>query len=66
MHVSSSFSISSNLIDEPIFLYNKNPQNLIIDSFLNFTLLTEKIQLEMRAKFEDIEMAAVKERTKAF
>ena len=66
MHVSTSFSISSNLIDEPIFLYNKNPQNLIIDNFLNFTLLTEKIQLEMRAKFQDIEMAAVKERIKAF
>ena len=30
-HVPISVSMSSNLIDEPIFLYNKDPQNLIIE-----------------------------------
>ena len=30
-HVRVSVSTSSNLIDEPIFLYNKDPQKLIID-----------------------------------
>ena len=30
-HVPISVSISSNLIDEPIILYNKDPQNLTID-----------------------------------
>ena len=30
-HVPNSVSILSILIDEPIFLYNKDPQNMIID-----------------------------------
>ena len=62
-HVPISVSISSNLIDEPIFLYNKDPQNLIIDFVSNLDMLAEKSKLEMRTKFQDIERA-VNERMK--
>ena len=62
-HVPISVSISSHLIDEPIFLYNKDPQNLIIDFVSNLQLLAEKSKLEMRTKFQDIE-GAVNERMK--
>ena len=41
-HVPILVSISSNLIDEPIFLYNKDPQNLIIDFVSNLELLAEQ------------------------
>ena len=34
-HVQFSVSISSNLIDEPTYLYNEDPQNLIIDFVSN-------------------------------
>ena len=47
-HVPISVSISSNLIDEPIFLYNNDPQNLIIDFVSKLELLAEKSKLEMR------------------
>ena len=40
-HVPISVSISSNLIDEPIFLYNNDPQNLIIDFVSKLELLAE-------------------------
>ena len=56
-------SISSNLIDEPIFLYNKDPQNLIINFVSKLELLAEKSKLEMRTKFQDIEVV-VNERMK--
>ena len=52
-----------NLIDEPNFLYNKDPQNLIIDFLSNLELLAEQSKLEMRKKFQDIEVAE-NERTK--
>ena len=55
-HVPFSVSISSNLIDEPIFLYNKDPQNLIIVFLSNLELLAEKNKLEMR-KNQYIEVA---------
>ena len=41
-HVPISVSISSNLIDEPIFLYSKDPQSLIIDFVSKLELLAEK------------------------
>ena len=41
-HVPTSVFVSSNLTDEPIFLYNKDPQNLIIDFVSNLELLAEK------------------------
>ena len=56
-HVPISVSISSNLIYEPIFLYNKDPQNLIIDFVSNLELLAQQSKLEMRKKFQDIEVA---------
>ena len=62
-HIPISVSISSNLIDEPIFFYNKDPQNLIIDFVSKLELLAEKNKLEMRTKFQDIEVA-VNERMK--
>ena len=62
-HVPISVSISSNLIDDPFFLYNKDPQNLIIDFVSNLELLAEKSKLEMRTKCQDIERA-VNERMK--
>ena len=62
-HVPISVSISLNLIDEPIFLYNKDPQNLIIDFVSKLELLAEKSKLEMKTKFQDIEVA-VNERIK--
>ena len=62
-HVPISVSISSNLFDEPIFLYNKDPQNLINDFVSRLELLAEKSKLEMRTKFQDIEVA-VNERMK--
>ena len=37
-HIPFSVSIS-NLIDEPILLYNKDPQKLIIDFLIKFELL---------------------------
>ena len=54
-HVPISVSISSNLIDEPIFLYNKDPQKFMIDFLIKLELLTEKSKLEMRTKFQDVE-----------
>ena len=56
-HVPISVSISSNLNYDPIFLYNKDPQNLIIDFVTNLELLAEQNKLEMRKKFQDIEVA---------
>ena len=41
--VSILVSISSNLIDDPIFLYNKDQQNLIIDFVTNLDLLAGQI-----------------------
>ena len=62
-HVPISVFISSNLIDEPIFLYNKDPKKLIIDFVSKVELLGEKKKLEMGTKFQDIELA-VNERMK--
>ena len=55
-----------NLIDEPIFLYNKDPQNLIIDFVSKLELLAEKSKLEMRTKFQDIEVAVNERLEKIF
>ena len=45
-------------------MYNKDPKNLIIDFVSNLELLAEQSKLEMRKKFQDIEVA-VNERMKA-
>ena len=60
-HVPISVSISSNLIDEPIFLYNKDPQNLIIDFVSNLELLAEQSKLEMRKNFKILKWLSMKE-----
>ena len=65
-HVPISVSISSNLIDDPIFLYNKDQQNLIIAFVSNLELLSEKSKLEMRTKFQDIEVAVNEKMRKIF
>ena len=65
-HVPNSVSISSNLIDEPIFFYNKDPQNLIIDFVSNLELLAEKGKLEMRTKLQDIERVVNERKKKIF
>ena len=44
-------------------MYNKDPQNLIIDFVSNLELLAEQSKLEMRKKVQDIEVA-VNERKK--
>ena len=58
--------ILSKLIDEPIFLYNKDPLNLIIDFVSKVELLGEKKKLEMRTKFQDIEVAVNERMKKTF
>ena len=65
-HVPISVSISSNLIDEPIFLYNKDPQKLIIDFVTKLELLAEKSKLEMRTKFQDVERVVNERMSKIF
>ena len=65
-HVPISVSISSNLIDEPIFLYNKDPQKLIIDFVIKLELLAEKGKLEMRTKFRDVERVVNERMSKIF
>ena len=65
-HVPISVSISSNLIDDTIFLYNKDPQNLIIDFVSNLELFAEKSKVEMRTKFQDIEVAVNERMRKIF
>ena len=64
-HVAISIFIPSNLIDEPIFLFKKDPKNLIMVFVSNLELLAEKSKLELRTKFQDIEVS-VNERMKNF
>ena len=40
-------------------MYNKDPKILIIDLVINLELLAEKSKLEMRRKFQDIEVAVL-------
>ena len=54
-HEPISVSISSNLLDKPIFLCDKDPQSLIIDFVANLKLLAEKNKTEMQSKFLEIE-----------
>ena len=65
-HVPISVLISSNLIDEPIFLYNKDPQKLVIGFVIKLELLAEKSKLEMRNKFQDVERVVNERMSKFF
>ena len=53
-HEPISVSISSNLLDKPIFLCDKDPQSLIIDFVANLELLAEKNKTEKRSKLLEI------------
>ena len=48
------------------FFYNKDPQNLIIDFVSKLELVAEKSKLEMRTKFQDIEVAVTERMKKIF
>ena len=50
-HEPISLSVSSNLLDNPIFLCDKDPQSLIFD----FVLLADKNKTELRSKFLEID-----------
>ena len=65
-HVPISESISSNPIDEPIFLYNKDPQKFVIDFVIKLEFLAEKSKLEVRTKFQDIERVMKERMSKIF
>ena len=65
-HVPISVSISSNLIDEPIFLSDKDPQKLIIDFVIKLELSCEKGKLEMRTKFQDNEKEVIERMSNNF
>ena len=54
-HEPISVSISSNLIDEPVFLCNKDPKALITSFVEAIEDLANKSQTEMRTKFSSIE-----------
>ena len=54
-HVPISVSISSNLQDAPIFLYEKDPELLTIAFVSSLELLAEKSKLQMRTKLQEIE-----------
>ena len=47
-------------------MYNKDPENLIIDFVSNLELLAEQSKLEMRKKFQDIEVAVHERMKKIF
>ena len=61
-----SVSISLNLIDQPIFLYNKDPQKLLIDFVIKLELLAEKSELQMRTKFQEVERVVNEPMSKYF
>ena len=65
-HVSISVSKSSNLINETIFLYSKDPQKFIIHLLINFKFLAEKSKLGLRTKFRDVEKVANEAMSKNF
>ena len=54
-HEPISVSVSSNLIDEPVFLCDKDPKALIISFVEAIEDLANKSKTEMRTKFSSIE-----------
>ena len=56
-HVPISFSISSNLIPVPIFLFNANPHHLISSFFNALEKLATQSKARMKLKFIDVETA---------
>ena len=63
-HVPISFSISSNLIAKPIFLFNSNPRDLV-ESFIDaFEGLARRSKAQMKLKFLEKETAIKSELTR--
>ena len=62
----SSLSKFLNLINEPIFLYNKDPQNFMIDFVINLDFSAKKSTLEMRTNFQDVERVVNERISKVF
>ena len=58
-----SVFFSSNLVDGDLFLYDLDPQIMIVDFICNVNLLVKQSKLELRTKFHDVEVA-IKERKK--
>ena len=54
-HEPISVSISSNLIEEPVFLCNKDPKNLIVSFVEALEELANKSKTEMQTKFASIQ-----------
>ena len=54
-HEPISVSISSNLIEEPVFLCDKDPKNLIVSFVETLEELANKSKTEMQAKFASIQ-----------
>ena len=61
----SKSGYDTNVIDDTIFLYNKDPQKLIIDFVNKLEVLAEKSKLEIRTKLQDVE-SVVNERKSKF
>ena len=54
-HVPVSVSISSNLLDEPVFLCEKDPNRLIISFVAQMEILASKNKADLRPKFLAVE-----------
>ena len=54
-HVPVSVSVSSNLLDEPVFLCEKDPNRLIISFVAQLVILTAKNKADLRPKFLAVE-----------
>ena len=60
-HVPVSVSISSNLLDEPVFLCKKDPNRLIISFVAQLEILSAKNKADLKPKFLAVE-AEIKDR----
>ena len=54
-HVPVSVSISSNLVDEPVFLCENDPNCLIISFVAQLEILAAKNKVDVRSKFLEVE-----------
>ena len=54
-HVPVSVSISSNLLNEPVFICENNPNRLIISFLAQLEILAAKNKVDVRSKFLEVE-----------
>ena len=52
MHVLISVSVHSNLISEPIFIFDNNPRSLVTKFLLELLALSKRISMEQRQLFD--------------